>query len=579
MLRSATRRLTRIREEDGIALVMALLVMMVLTISLAGVIILTSSSSRDASRVSAGANAYALAEDGLNNAISVLEANYPVANGTAGNSALLPLRSTVVGTGSCASPVNNCVTWSGQLQGPLTSSPWRFQWALTSTGTVQNPTGPNAAPVSRVAQAIVPIVIPDTEPGGGASSPLNFIFAGHDMTFDNQLDVASPVYATNDLHLQNKAVIDGTANKVVVGHDLYLDSPQSQIGKTSGSDPVLPEIHVVHQCASSASNPQKTLHDCGVAFTWAADDIFATIHDNVIPPNTIAPIPQLTCCAPYAGTIAPACPPAPAPCTGATNMGFWYQWSQLGPLSGCTFSSTTGTATLPVFDTASGTADNTINNSATPTTPFNLTPFGGDYTCQSKTPDGTILGELSWNHTTKVLTIKNNVFIDGSATVDATGYSGNPVFTYKGEGSIILSGTFGMSNSKICAVVSGSDCNRAAGAWNPDPNSGGSALIVVADGDGANGGAQSQSNLVAAGEGITIKSSSFQGALIANKKIHVWTTSSEQGPMISVYNDVEAGQTGTLIFPTIYFPPSGGGGIVSPPPPVTLLSPRNFSGG
>jgi hypothetical protein len=132
-----------------------------------------------------------------------------------------------------------------------------------------------------------------------------------------------------------------------------------------------------------------------------------------------------------------------------------------------------------------------------------------------------------------------------------------------------------MKNSKICAVASGGDCNIAAGAWDPNVN----ALVVVANGDGGAGGAQSQSNLVQSGAGIQIKGSSFQGALIANKNVEVDTTSNEQGPMISVYHWVETGQTGTLTFPSVHFAPSGGGGITQPLPTAQLLAPQNIEGG
>lgn len=67
--------------------------------------------------------------------------------------------------------------------------------------------------------------------------------------------------------------------------------------------------------------------------------------------------------------------------------------------------------------------------------------------------------------------------------------------------------------------------------------------------------------------------------LIANKGINIETTSKMQGPMISVYNSVSAGQSGNLSFPAISLAPSGGGGIISDPPLPQLLSPLNFGGG
>ena len=89
---------------------------------------------------------------------------------------------------------------------------------------------------------------------------------------------------------------------------------------------------------------------------------------------------------------------------------------------------------------------------------------------------------------------------------------------------------------------------------------------------------QSQSNNVIAGQGINIKSSDFQGGLIANKDIGVDTTSKMQGPMISVYHTVNAGQSNDLTFPPILFAPSG---AAHPRPAARsqLLPPQQFGGG
>jgi hypothetical protein len=55
------------------------------------------------------------------------------------------------------------------------------------------------------------------------------------------------------------------------------------------------------------------------------------------------------------------------------------------------------------------------------------------------------------------------------------------------------------------------------------------------------------------------------------RRSRVETTSKMQGPMISVYNDVFAGQSNDLTFPAIYFAPSGGGGSVTDPPHPSCL--------
>ena len=69
--------MVRLSDESGIALVMALGIMLVLTIALTTTIYLTSSSARHAYLSNAGQKSYALAESGINNAVAVLEANYP----------------------------------------------------------------------------------------------------------------------------------------------------------------------------------------------------------------------------------------------------------------------------------------------------------------------------------------------------------------------------------------------------------------------------------------------------------------------------------------------------------------------
>ena len=99
----------------------------------------------------------------------------------------------------------------------------------------------------------------------------------------------------------------------------------------------------------------------------------------------------------------------------------------------------------------------------------------------------------------------------------------------------------------------------ATSPWDPNV----AALVIVADGVAGGGGAQGQGSDFDPGDGIHLKSAKFQGGLIANRTITTETTTEMQGPMISVYDEVCAGQTNDLIFPPISFAPSGGGGIIS----------------
>jgi hypothetical protein len=580
-----------LRDESGIALVMALGIMFVLTIALSAVIVFTSASARHANNSNAGQKAYSLAEAGVNNAIAVLHQSYdpPAAPSWPGcddglnppcTASYLPAGQAAYNGGSCTTPVNNCTTWRGTLAGPFIatpSAPWHYEWRISSTGTVQNPTGPGATPVIRKATAVVPVVIPETSQTG-ASGPLNFLYAGNDMWFQNSVHVKAPVYVTRDLHLESSAVIDGAGsdgagNKAAIGRDLYLKNPQNQIGLTGGSDPRISEIHVVHQC-SSKNNP--TLHNCGtLSDPWDTDKVFATVHDSAIPASFLTYTPQLTCCSPVGGTI------APAPAAGSTsNMGFWYENADLGPWSPCTTGSLPSSVFPNGFDTASAVPDNSINWSATPTTAINLTPPGISYSCKSMA-GSTVRGELSWDPSTKLLTVQGTIFIDGSIYISPGGTA-----RYTGLGTIIASGTFGMKNDTICATHPGytGPCDfTKTSPWDP----GKSVLFIVAGGAAGPTGAQGQGSDFNTGESIELKNAGFQGVLIANHAIRNETTTKMQGPMISVNrvpipgttDGVFAGQSNDIIFPPVLFAPSGGDTIISDPPVPQLLPPRNFGGG
>jgi hypothetical protein len=564
---AAWRRLAR--EEEGVALVLAILSMLVLTITLTAVMFLTAAGARDAHRTNAGQRAYSLAESGVNNALAVLEANYPGTTGYPGDNTLL---TTCPGSLPTVCPFTSTyptgsVQWSGTLDNSAPGAGWADQWNIVSTATVSNPTGPGAAPVTRTVKAVVPVIKPPVTPIG-QNNPLNFIY-GNAVNFPQSVIVASPVFAVNDLRLGNSSTISewignvaGHPNKVAVGGNFYEEQNANKAGHVNGgASPAndLGEMYVHGQCSTKANN--QTLHPC----EWgAADQIWATINGSTIPSDFLDFVPKLTCCSPYTyhASLAPFE-------TARSSMGEAYRTADLGPLAPCT----TGSLPASVFprglDTASG-ADLDLNNSATPagTAAINLTP-AVSYSCKSR------VGELSWNNATKKLTVRGTVFLDGSATITS---AASAQATDIGQGTLILTGTFMMKNALMCVKTTGNGngthCDTATGAW--DPNVG--ALVIIADGDGGYDTTQNQGNNVIAGQGINIKSSDFQGGLIANKDIGVDTTSEMQGPMISVYHTVDAGQTNLLTFPPILFAPSGES-TLGPAPVPKLLPPRNFGGG
>jgi hypothetical protein len=552
----------RLGGESGMALVMALGIMLVLTIVLTTVIAFTAAGARDSHRVNAGQQAYAVAEAGLNNALAVLNKNYPCTSCYPGNPALLPARTTTYTPGSA--------TWSGTLQAAPLGSDWSDEWRITSVATVPNPIAPSLTPITRTATAVVPVIVPATA-SIGDSNPLNFIYARGNLSFLQSVIVASPIYATGDLHLENSSTISefignvaGIKNRLAVGGVLYEAQMANKVGHVNGvTNPAfrLEKTYVVGGCNTKKYNNNGPTHPCVYGDGTTIDQIWGDTTGNVIPPGFLQYVPELTCCAPYPynALLAPA-----QVGTGDSTMGLRYRTADLGPRSPCT------TGSIPfTFDGASP-PDGLINNSSTPTgsSAIELTP-PSSYTCKSAR------GEISWDNTTKTLRVQGTVFIDGSVTVSSNRSAQAKV---TGQGSLFITGTFMMKSSLLCVKTTGSGngtkCDTSQGAW--DPNVG--ALIIVADGDGGYDTTQAQSNNVSAGQGISLKGAYFQGGLVANKDINIDTTSEMQGPLMSVYHNVFAGQSNVLTFPPIAFAP-GGGSDLGPPPLAQLLPPRQFGDG
>lgn len=346
----------RLSGEDGIALMLALATMTVLTIIAATSLTLATRSSAHAGMDRAGVLAQALAEAGLNNAMSVL-AN-PANN--AMNSTLLPSRTTQYQAGSA--------TWSGTLDTIAA------MWTLTSTGVARGTPG-TAGTRSRKLTAKVPVYPSLSQP---LNNPAwNYVFsrgtgAACDTTLANSVDVKSPFYVEGNLCFQNTATI--SAGPVVVHGSVTMSQNANRIG--SSTTPVN-EVRVKNGCKYT----NNALHVPCVngAGNAGGDNVWATsLRSDPDPIN--APMPL---------------------------WDDWYQNANPGPYYPCN----TTSGTPPMFDNDQGATPNIAKRNNSVPTIFNVTP-GVSYTCK------TAMGELSWNASTKVLTANGTIFIDGSATVN-----------------------------------------------------------------------------------------------------------------------------------------------------------------
>jgi Tfp pilus assembly protein PilX len=591
-----------VSDERGIALVMALGIMLVLTILITSIVLFTASSARDSSFSNASEHAHTLAEAGIHNALSVLNANYPdsvdqfpgnkcllrpesltyagydasadaascvAAGGTAGPFA------TAYDGGSCTAPVSSCVTWSGALQAVVTGKPWLAQWIIRSTGTVTNPTGPSTNNIQRVVTAKVPVVIPPAGPIHGDDA-LNWLYAGSDVNFGNSVLIGSPLYAGRDLTLANSATVCGFAGNMVVGRNLTLSSPQDKVGlapdgngsnpscpKATGNltDPRIPQAHVGGTCTN-----QGTTDPCAA---WNASPTPGNWDTSKVFVNKTSPASD-TYDKNTSGYVT-------APILNPSVLTSHYSLASPGPSHPCESTSPNG---APPFSFDNNGVVDTTTGGSIPNQPVNLTPSGQSYTCK------TSLGELSWNSTSNTLTISGGIYIDGSASITSPS---NKYYKYSGVGTIYLTGTFSMVNSNICAISawSSSGCDFGYNVWKPDEN----ALIIVAYGYGNHSSNELQGNQVGGCDSVTLKGSSFQGALEAKHNITLLTTSQSEGPLIAIGpaggetalsgctlpdGSVSSNQTNLLTFPAVHF--SSNFSPTSPIIPSTLLTPQEASG-
>jgi len=363
-------------------------------------------------------------------------------------------------------------------------------WRVTSTAVTRNPTVPSAALVRRMLKVDVPVDASFSQPLNNMA--WNYIWAKAtgstcDMTIGQSVDVATPLFVEGNLCLQNSATISG--GPLVVKGSLTMAQKANGVG--------LP------------SKPVNEAHIGGACQYWnkAANYPCKGSPDNVYSKALDASIPALT-------------PPT-------ADWANWYLNASPGPYYPCFQQS----GTVPVFDGDQGspTSPDASKRNGSVLTIFNLTP-GASYSCK------TAGGELSWNVATKVLTVKGTVYIDGSAVVANGGTD-----TYDGQGSLYLTGTLLIKNTKLCAVAdAGGNCDTAH--WNPNTR----LLVFAADGNGGQ---------VPVGDSIQLVSATLQGALYGTNAIDNDTTSNVIGPMIG--STVALGQSVTTSFPAITIVPTG----------------------
>lgn len=400
---SAFRKLRR--DEDGIALATAMIVLGIMTIIAASLIVLATGNGRSAELSDSGNTAFALAEGGSAEALSMIR------------SATNPLDGTLVPSSGVLAREGGNVTYSATLD--LAAVP--PVWVITSTGSVANPTGGD--PVERTVVTRAEVV------GDVAAAAPQWDRVYHDhptrcLVIDT-ITLYGSVTSRGDICLQNRGKIarrdDPDAETWIrVGDDLFT-GPDEFVG--TGPDPV-DRFDVGDRCRKGTGAPHRPCSN---------DDNVWAVQSGTEPGEISKP---------------------------EVDLDHWYVNARPGPRNDCTVGSFPGG-----FDN-NGFRDRSRAGSG------EITPTNSSYTCQYW-HDGSLVGELSWNHTTGVLKVHGTIYIDGDVRFDDDGQLVN----YQGRGVIYLSGDMEF-DELVCAGGDGSrNCFTNTDQWDPSTN-----LLVLLSG-------------------------------------------------------------------------------------------------
>jgi Tfp pilus assembly protein PilX len=493
----------RLRNQEGVVLPIALGILAVLSIAVVVVIESSSSSARSSKRSGGDKVAFALAEAGINNSMAVLNLE---TNNALKQETLVSCTSDAETTWNRSNYEGGYVLWCG------TFNATGAYWDVTALGKVRNPNGTKV--IERRIGARVVVTPTYTQP---LNNPAwNYIYSTRtgntcDQYLSNNVGGGSRFYITGNLCLNNNVGI--TSSSLIVGGNLDLAN-NAFVGSSSSMSTRV-ETYVGGNCRYGGGS----WADC------VGNQDSRRIYSKKDPPSYVVGVN---------GT-----PPVIG--VPASDFALWYTNSIPGPTSPCT----TVSGTPPVFDN-----DTTRNNSVTNI--FDLTP-STSYTCRVG-PAGSPSGELSWNASTRVLTVSGTIYIDGSARV------GNGLLNqYNGQATLYLSGTFRISGS-LCGGIVGSACDFSA--WNPNTEM----LTIVAE---STGGQNS------AGTSIAVTNNgSFQGGLFATGAIEFSNNSKSDGPMVGTHIIMANNMTSDS-FPTITTVPVGMPGnpaVYAQPNPPQMFS-------
>jgi Tfp pilus assembly protein PilX len=518
------RLLRRLRnDESGFALVIALAVTVVFSMTVITIIESASSNSRSSDNAKNRVSAYALAEAGIANANALLAAKNPY------DQHLLHPQGQYQPS-DCANPPANPTGFAllGNTCDPIvysldggTATVWGWldtstaNWTITSTGQVtRNAFG--AKPAAKTLTVTVHIRARAAQQN--VTPAWNYVFVKDttanrcNITIDQSTALSSSVYTEGNFCFKNQAAVTETnsADPVTLevrGKLVWLTGSSKGVGQSS-------PLQEVSSAKIAGGCTTGSVDNSGVLTT-------GTAHTCARPPTGsdyfYVKSGGYTSDAPAITTVN----------VTTTDWDGYYQNSTISRLSPCA-----------AGGLASTNFDNDTTRNTSLTTAFNLTP-STNYTCQTKNSNGFVIGQLDWDATNHILSVRGTVFIDGNVTI-------NGVVKYRGvnkygthpsgsDGSdglggmmvMYVSGTVALSNGGVfcgwntandTSAYNGSSCDFTA--WTP----GTSMFMFVA------------------GSGVTLNQSSFfQGAIYSAGNVTLGQSAQTEGPIIT--NTITLGQS------------------------------------
>jgi Tfp pilus assembly protein PilX len=518
------RRFRRLRnDESGFALVIALAVTVVFSMTVITIIESASSNSRSSDNAKNRVSAYALAEAGIANANALLAAKNPY------DEHLLHPQGQYKPS-DCASPPANPTGFAllGNTCDPIvysldggTATVWGWldstaaNWTITSTGQVtRNAFG--AQPAAKTLTVTVHIRARAAQQN--VTPAWNYVFVKDpttnrcNITIDQSTALSSSVYTEGNFCFKNQAAVTETnsADPVTLevrGKLVWLTGSSKGVGQSS-------PLQEVSSAKIGGGCTTGSVDNAGVLTT-------GTAHTCARPPTGsdyfYVKSGGYTSDAPAISTVN----------VTTTDWDGYYQNSTISRLSPCA-----------AGGLASTNFDNDTTRNTSLTTAFNLTP-ATNYTCQTKNSNGFVIGELDWDATNHVLSVRGTVFIDGNVTINGVvKYRGVNKYGTHPSGSdgtdglggmmvMYVSGTVALSNGGVfcgwntandTSAYTGSSCDFSA--WTP----GTSMFMFIAGG------------------GVTLNQSSFfQGAIYSAGNVTLGQSAQTEGPIIT--NTITLGQS------------------------------------